>query len=140
MSRLWPTVQKKISSFNDQLNQILPSIKMYTKSSFLDTLTLELVNHIIPDRRFLVSLEWARLIRVAICCCPSAQNSRWSLPTPTSNTSKFIRIFGYIKDPNIGTSSITSSRESVIYQMGEVNCITDHVMVNSLPNNEWGGE
>ena len=61
---------------------------MQKKIVFLEILTLEFANHIIFVRKFLGSLEWGKLIPMAICCFPSAQNTSWSLPTPTSTQAK----------------------------------------------------
>ena len=88
--------------------------QMQTRSSFLETLTPEIANHITPGQTPLVSLERGRLIRIAICCYPSTLNTNWSLPTATSNTSKSKRTAGCTQDPKTGTSSTSSSHDSVI--------------------------
>ena len=101
-----------------------------TKLSSLETSTLELTNHIIPDQRLLVSLEWEELISITIGCYPSVQNTKWSLPTFTSNTSKSTKTFICTQDPNTGTLSTTLSSQTFwIKVMRGANCSTDHVMI-----------
>ena len=99
---------KKISSFYDLLYHLLYAFlikSMQKKSSFQETLTLELADYIIPGRWFLVSLEQARLIPMEICCYPSAQNISSLLLTSISNTSKSTRTPRCSQDPNTATSS-----------------------------------
>ena len=79
------------NSLLSRISEDLKGVRRQTKSSFLEIFALELANHIIPGRRFLVNLERRRLISKAICCHPSAQNTSWSLAPTTSNTRKSTR-------------------------------------------------
>ena len=102
---------EKIISFYDQLDQIFRAILNKDKIVLLRDFKARVVSYIIPGRRV---LKWRKLISMKICCYLSAQNTIWSLPTPTSNPTKSTRTLGCIQVPNTSTLLPISSRDSVI--------------------------
>ena len=138
---------EKISSFDDQLDQILRAIPNIEKSSFLEILTLVLAYHIIPDRRFLVSLEWGRLIPKSICCYASAQNISRLYKTPSSNTSRFLRIPGWTQEANASAYSTASPHDSGNYptfwknvRWEDQTAVRTMLWSSTQPNNKLDGE
>ena len=92
-------------------NQSGPGFELVSPCPYPATITITpRAPHIIPCRGFSVSLEQRRLILMVICCYPYAQNTSWSLPTPTLKTNKFTRTPGYTQDQDTGTSSTRSTR------------------------------
>ena len=103
-----------------------------TEFSFSETIMLELVNHVTPYRRFLVSLEWGRLIPMAICCYRSAQNTSWSIQHLQTSLQEFLGA------PEVQALAphwlyhyATAWSAKLSEQMRGANCSTDHVMIKS---------